>query len=140
MKVTISGKVLAAILTIAIAAGSAGCTLTVGAASPQGSASDVIHCDRAVCSVDLSKAQTRELYTNLNLASGGVASTAAFCGVLISLPPPSDIIAPILCAVGVTFVGSLFLNAVSRAEEDNGCLRIEFMPPVFYDDHSSYCH
>ena len=141
MRVTIRDRVAAVILATAIAVGTAGCTVVIGGGTNlPATSSDVTQCDGVVCSLDLSKAQTRELNANLNLASGGVADATALCGLLTAMSGPAGIIVPIICAVGVTFEGSLFLNTISRAAEDSGCLRVQFLPPMFYDDHSSYCH
>ena len=140
MRISIRGRVAAVVLATVIAAGTAGCTVVIGGgANLPAAASDVTQCEGVVCSLDLSKAQTRELNANFNLASGGVADATALCGLLTVMSGPAGIIVPIICAVGVTFEGSAFLNAISRAAEDNGCLRIQFLPPAFYDDHSGYC-
>jgi hypothetical protein len=140
MRITIRDRVAVAILAATIAMGTAGCTFVVGDTTSQATASDVTHCDGAVCTLDLSKSQTRELNANLNLASGGVATAGALCGLLTLISGPAGIIVPIICVIGVTFEGSFFLNAISRAAGDDGCLRIQFLPPVFHDDHSAYCH
>lgn len=97
----------------------------------------VIHC----CSQDLSRTQTEELSTNVNLANGGIQSSdVLLCTLLTLVGGPTGVILAVICGLGVTIGGSFFLNAVTRAAEDNGCLRIQILPLTFSDDHSSYCH
>lgn len=141
MRVTLKARMTVILVAVAIVAGTAGCGvhIVIGGTS-QVTASDVTHCDGAICSLDMSKAQTQELNTNLNLLSSGVEGAAALCSLLSVMGGPAGIIVRIVCAAGVTFVGSFFLNAISRAAGDNGCLRIQFLPTVFHDDHSNYCH
>jgi hypothetical protein len=129
-------------LVAAIAAATAGCSVVQGGAARPAAASYAIHCDRATCSLYLSKAQTREFNTNLNLAGGGVTGLAVACSLFALIGP--DGMATV-CEVGIAIGGSFFLNAASRAAQDNGCLRVQFLrltfvPLAFYDDHSRYCH
>ena len=155
MQVAIKNTVTVVMLAAAIAFGIAGCNLRLGAAhvvhhgavhiavgrpSSQGTAPDVAHCQGVVCALDLTRAQTREFNANLNIANAGATSAAALCGLVALVTGPGAILDPIICAVGVTFVVSFLLNAASRAAGDNGCLRVQFFPPAFSDDHSSYCH
>jgi hypothetical protein len=152
MRVTTRDSVAAVILAAAIVACTAACSFHVvlgGAARPAvatdsaaspAAASDMIHCDGAICSLYLSRAQTQELSTNSNLVGGGVAALAVACTLFTLMSGPASVIMPIVCAVGLTSLGSFFLNAASRAAEDNGCLRAQLLPLAFYDDHSRYCH
>jgi hypothetical protein len=108
-------------------------------------AKTVINCGWVTCSLYLSRAQTRQLNTNIILAGGGFAGLATSCGLFALMSGPAAVITTVACGVEITVYGAFMLNAVSRAAGNNGCLRVRYVPGptptlVFYDDHSGYCH
>lgn len=106
------------------------------AASPM----TVVNCGIVTCSLYLSRAQTRQLNTNIIAAGGGIAGLAASCGLFSLMSGPAAPIVAVACGVSISVYGGFMLNAVSRAAGDNGCLRVRYPALAFYDDHSSYCH
>lgn len=102
----------------------------------------VVDCGIITCSLYLSRAQTRQMNTNILAYGGGIAGLAASCGLFGLLTGPAAPIVVVACGVEIGVLGGFLLNAISRAAGDNGCLRIRYgaLPTAFYDDHSSYCH
>lgn len=102
-------------------------------------------CGIITCSIYFTRGETRQINNDILLAGGGIAGLAVTCGLLALFPPPAGVILAVICGVGITVDGAFFLNAVSHAAADNGCLRIRYtgvilLTPVgYYDDHSSNC-
>lgn len=109
------------------------------AASPQ----LVNNCGFLSCSIYFSRSETKQINNDIALAGGGIGGLAAACTLLALFPPPAGVILAAVCAAGVALEGAFFLNALTHAAGDNGCLRIRYgidaTPPSFYDDHSGYC-
>lgn len=99
------------------------------------------NCGYITCSVYLSQRQTRTANYDISLYGGGIAGLAAACGIIGAMSGPAVPYVVAACGVTIAVEGALFLNAVTHAASDNGCLRIRYgaLPTWFYDDHSQYC-
>lgn len=116
------------------------------AAARPTTAKTLINCGYVTCSLYLSRAQTQQLNTNINLVgNGGIGGLAASCGLFALMSGPASVVVTVACGIDILTYGAFLLNAISRAAGNNGCLRVRYVPgPVstlaFYDDHSGYCH
>ena len=111
------------------------------AASPN--SGEIINCGVITCSLYLTRAQTKKLNYNINLAGGGIDGLAASCTLFTLMGGAAGIIVAAGCGSEILVYGGVFGNAVSHAAGNNGCLRVRYVPGgllAFYDDHSSFCH
>lgn len=119
----------------------------------------VINCYGDTCSLYLSKADTQRLNQNITLAGGGVSGLAGSCALFSLMGGPAGAIVGVACGAAIGLYGSLMLNAVTHAANDNSCLRVGFVAVVasipgtgihlhapaspgltFSTDNSGYCH
>ena len=103
---------------------------------------ETFNCGVITCSLYLTRAQTKELNYNIDLAGGGLLGLGASCTLFALMGGVAGIIVAAGCGAEIGVYGGWFVDTVKHAAGNNGCLRVRYAPDgllAFYDDHSSFC-